>query len=398
MSATRALLALLLALQLAACGALGGGKDTGEPPAELTDFEPSLDVRRLWSTRVGKGTERLRLALRPATDGLRVYAGSHSGEVAALEAATGRRVWRVNTRAALSAGPAYAEGVLAFGTTDGELLLLDAETGEERWRQSVGSEVLAPPAIGPGVVVLRTVDGRLRGFSLDNGQTLWTVVQSPPALTLRGNTAPRVAGSVVVAGFENGRVGAYDLRTGDPLWEHTLAAPSGRSELERLVDIGAGIQIAGNDVFVAGYQGRAVGIDLMTGGVLWQQQMSSYAGLGVDVTNVYVTDDVGAVVALDRRNGSQLWRQEVLRLRDVTAPARFANAVVVGDFEGYLHWLDRDTGELVARAKAASDRITSAPLVLGESLFVQGDDGTVAAFALEEEEEEEEREDPEREA
>ncbi|HEX6997750.1 MAG TPA: outer membrane protein assembly factor BamB [Gammaproteobacteria bacterium] len=395
MSAPRVLLALLLALQVAACGVFGGGKDSGEPPAELTDFEPSLDVQRLWSTKVGRGTERLRLALRPATDGVRVYAGSHDGEVAALDAATGRRIWRVKTEAALSAGPAYAEGVLAFGTTDGELLLLDAETGTERWRQSVGSEVLAPPAIGPGVVVLRTVDGRLRGFSLDNGQTLWTIAQAPPPLTLRGNTAPRVAGTIVVAGFDNGRVGAYDIQTGEVLWEHTLAAPSGRSELDRLVDISGGIQIAGNDVFVAGYHGRAVGVDLMTGAVLWQQEMSSYAGVGVDVSYVYVTDDVGAVVALDRRNGSQLWRQEVLRLRDVTAAARFADAVVVGDFEGYLHWLDRDTGELVARERAASDRITSAPLVLGESLFVQGDDGTVAAFALEEPEE---ADDPEREA
>lgn len=382
MRASRLLLAALAVAALSGCGVMGRNKDTSEPPAELISFQRSLDVRRVWSGKVGRGTERLRLALRPASDGARIYAGSHDGEVVALDAATGRRVWAVRTRLALSAGPAFGEGVLAFGTTAGELLLLDAQTGEQRWVVPVGSEVLAPPVIARGVVVLRTIDGRLRGFSVASGSNLWSVEQSRPALTLRGNTAPRVAGTVVVAGFDNGRVGAYDIATGDPLWEVAIATPSGVSELERLVDVGAGLQVVGNDVYVAGYQGRAVGIDLSSGGVVWQQELSSYAGLGVDLNYVYVSDDVSAVVALDRRGGAQVWRQEALRLRDVTAPTRFAGALVVGDFQGYLHWLDPATGEFLARERAGSSRITGAPLVVGNLLYVQGDDGTVAAFGL----------------
>src|SRR5690606_18879704 len=208
------------------------------------------------------------------------YAGSHDGDVAALDAATGRRIWSVRTRLALSAGPAFGERVLAFGTTDGELVAFDAETGEQRWIVPVGSEVLAPPVIARGVIALRTVDGRLRGFSISDGRTLWTIEQSRPSLTLRGNTWPRSAGTTVVAGFDNGRVGAYDIVTGDPLWEVAVATPTGVSDLERLVDISAaGLQVVGNDVYVVGYQGRAVGIDLRTGGVFWQQEVSSYAGL-----------------------------------------------------------------------------------------------------------------------
>lgn len=373
---------LLAVLALTVLGACAGRRDTSEPPAELVAFDETLDVRRLWSSKVGRGTERLRLALRPASDGARIYAGSHNGEVVALDAATGRRVWSVRTRLQLSAGPAYGEGVIAFGTTDGELILLDAQTGEQRWVQPVGSEVLAPPVIARGIVVLRTIDGRLRGFSVTDGRNVWSVEQSRPALTLRGNTAPRVAGTAVVAGFDNGRVGAYDIVSGDVLWEVPIATPSGVSELERLVDISAGLQVVGNDVYVAGYQGRAVGMDLMSGAVVWQQELSSYAGLGVDVNYVYVTDEFGAIVALDRRGGAQVWRQEALRLRDVTAPTRFASALVVGDYDGYLHWLDPVTGEFVARERAAGGRITGAPLVVGEAVFVQGDDGTVAAYAL----------------
>jgi len=369
----------LLAVTLAACA---GRKDTSEPPAELTEFEATLDIDRVWSGKVGGESERLRLGLRPATDGARIFAGAYDGQVASFDAESGDKVWKIKTGLALTAGPGFGDGTLVFGTADGELLALDAATGEERWRQAIGSEVLAAPAVGTGVVAVRTVDGRLRGFSLANGSTLWTVEQNLPSITLRGNTAPRVAGTLVVSGFNNGRVGAYEIADGDPAWEVAIANPTGRSELERLVDVGAGLSIVGNDVYVVGYHGRAVGIDLETGVVLWQQDLSSYAGLGADINNVYVTSDFDAVIALERDSGTQLWRQEALRLRDLTAPTRYANTLVVGDFEGYLHWLSPDNGEFLARERAAGQRITGPPLVVGQNVYVQGEDGTVAAYTL----------------
>ena len=127
--------------------------------------------------------------------------------------------WSSQTNLPLSAGPAYGDGILALGTTDGDLIALEAETGSELWRRAVGAEVLAPPVIADEVVALRTVDGRLRGYSSLDGREIWAVVQSVPALTMRGNTAPYAAGTSVVAGFDNGRLGAYELATGDVLWE-----------------------------------------------------------------------------------------------------------------------------------------------------------------------------------
>jgi outer membrane protein assembly factor BamB len=375
---------LLLAAALVGCG---GGKDKSEPPAELTEFQPSIVIDKVWSSKVGGKSERLRLGLRPATDGARIFAGAYDGQVASFDAETGDKVWSIKTGLPLTAGPGFGEGLLTFGTANGDLLALDAATGEERWRQPIGSEVLAAPAIGSGIVVVRTVDGRLRGFSAANGSTVWTAEQTKPTLTLRGNTAPRVSGPLVVSGFNNGRVAAYEVANGDAAWEVAIANPTGRSELERLVDVSAGLQIVGNDVYVVGYHGRAAGIDLETGVVLWSQDMSSYAGLGADINNVYVTSDFDAVVAFERQSGTQLWRQEALRLRDVTAPTRFANTIVVGDYEGYVHWLSPDNGDFLARERAAGQRISGAPLVVGQNVYVQGDDGTVAAFTVHRDEE-----------
>jgi len=383
---TRVRIAVVLALAVALVGC-GGKKDKSEPPAELTDFQPSIVIDKVWSSKVGGKSERLRLGLRPATDGARIFAGAYDGQVASFDAETGDKVWAIKTGLPLTAGPGFGDGLLTFGTANGDLLALDAATGQERWRQPIGSEVLATPAIGSGVIVVRTVDGRLRGFSAANGSTVWTAEQTKPTLTLRGNTAPRVSGPLVVSGFNNGRVAAYEVASGDAAWEVAIANPTGRSELERLVDVSAGLQIVGNDVYVVGYHGRAVGIDLETGVVLWQQDMSSYAGLGADINNVYVTSDFDAVVALERQSGTQLWRQEALRLRDVTAPTRFANTLVVGDYQGYVHWLSPDNGDFLARERAAGQRISGAPLVVGQNVYVQGDDGTVAAFTVHRDEE-----------
>lgn len=373
---------LLAAVALGACA----GRDTSEQPAELVSIEPAIEVERVWRASIGGDSERLRLGLRPATDGQRVYAGSFDGRVVALDVETGRPAWSIRTRLPLSAGPGLGAGTLAFGTNDGQLVVFDAETGEEHWRAPVGAEVLAAPAVGTDTIAVRTTDGRLRAFALSSGAELWSVTQSRPALVMRGYPEPKISGRVVVAGFDNGRIGGYNLDTGEARWERAIAVPAGRTELERLVDVGGEIQIVGNDVFAVGYQGRAVALDLPTGEPLWaegaQPRISSYAGLDVDARRVYVTDDVGYVVAFDRSSAQQRWTQEALRLRDVTAPTRFGEAVVVGDYEGYLHWLDIGDGTLIARARASSARVMSSPLIAGPYLVVQTEDGRISAFRV----------------
>jgi outer membrane protein assembly factor BamB len=382
---------LLLALAVVAVGACGG-KDTVEPPAELVAFDPVLDVREAWSRKVGDGSERLRLGLNPASDGTRVFAGALDGTASAIGLDDGELLWTTETGVALTGGPAVGNGLVVFGSRDGLLIALSADGGTVRWQRPVGSELLAAPVIGGDLVVFRTVDGRLTAVSAETGEDVWAIVQIQAPLTLRGSTAPIIVGNMVIAGFDNGRVGAYTLADGVGRWEEQLSNPAGRSEIDRLVDVGVDIEVFGNDVYAANFQGRAAALILSTGDRIWEQELSSFTGLGVDTNFVYVTDDASAIVALSRTNGQEVWRQDDLRLRDVTAASRFRETVVVADFEGYLHWLRVADGSFMARIRAASAHISAQPLVVGPMVVIQSEDGTVAAFEVVEVEAEEEAE------
>jgi outer membrane protein assembly factor BamB len=378
----RALPLLLLSLTVAGCALFGDDDEPVEPPAELTEFEPRIKVKRVWDIDFGSGSEELLLGLSPATDGARVYAGGHRGRVIAVDAPSGDAVWAVKTGLPLSAGPGVGLGLLVFGTSDGEIIALSVDDGDMLWRAPLSGEVLAKPAIAEGRVVVRTVDGRLHALDPGDGRRLWNVEQQVPRLTLRGNSPPRIRDEIVVAGFDNGRIAAYELDDGDVRWENVISPASGRTEIERLADIDASIQIIDQDIYATSYHGRTASLALESGRILWSQEVASYEDLSADWTNIFVTTDFSHVVSMSRASGAIVWEQDVLHMRALTGPMPYSDTVVVGDFEGYVHWLDVNSGELVARERADSSAIVGQPLVVGDIVVVQSDKGRLVAYRI----------------
>jgi outer membrane protein assembly factor BamB len=372
---------LVTAMSIAGCG-LFGDEDEELQPTELLDFEQTLEVRRLWSTKVGDGTEFLRIALSPAGDGNRVYAASYDGKVSAYDPEDGDRIWRTEVDAVLSAGPGVGEGLVVVAGYDGDLIALDADDGSELWRIDIAGESLARPLIKDDAVVAYTIDGRLRVFSRFDGSERWALEQSLPALTLRGSASPILVGTSVVAGFDNGRLVAISLSDGTEQWESIISPPSGRSDLDRLADIDGSLAAVGQDIYASGYQGRVASLAIESGQVLWAREISGLSGLAADWNNIYVVGDEGEVLALLRRNGDDVWRQEALIRREPTAPVAFGTAVVVGDFEGYVHFFNNFDGRPVARVRVGKGMISHTPVVIGGRLYVQSESGTLSAFTV----------------
>ena len=376
----RLLFPLALATLLIAAGC-SKDKDV-EPPAALVKFPAKLPVKELWGDKVGGGKKqvKLRLGLGPAVDNGVVFAASDKGELLAVNLNTGRQVWLKKLKLPLSAGPAAGLGMVVVGSSKGTVVALDGATGHVRWHTHVNSELLSAPAISEKVVVMRSVDGRLHGFDSGNGKELWSVEQQVPRLSLRGTAIPVISKDVAVSGFDNGKVMAVSLSTGDTVWDTALASPHGRTELDRLVDIDSAVCVLGDNVFAVGFQGRTAMLALDSGQIWWAHDMSSYRGLAVDEENLFVTQSDGIVVALRQRDGSELWRNNKLKLRGLSTPAVTTTAIAVADYQGYLHWLDKATGELVARERVAKFRVSNPPVAVQDTVVVLTDDGRLAAF------------------
>jgi len=248
-----------LGLGVLAFGVLAGcskkDKDV-DPPAELVKFAATVDVQKAWSVGTGGAEPVLRLALSPAVSGETVYAAGHGGDVLAIAAATGKTLWRTDTRLELSAGPGVGAGLAVVGTADGDVVALETTTGKQRWKVRLPGEVLAAPAVAESGVHLRAVDGRIYTLALADGKRVWNDEQGVPRLSLRGSAPPTLTPEALLVPYDNGKLLAYAPVQGDILWEASANPPSGKTELARLNDIDGPVVVDGKDLFVAGFQGR----------------------------------------------------------------------------------------------------------------------------------------------
>ena len=378
----RIVVAVTVALLLASGCSKTSKKDNVEPPTELTDFASTVNVSRAWSRGIGDGEQRLGLRQHPGLLDGRLYASDLDGNVYALDAQNGDAIWEVETGLRLSGGPGIGEGTVVVGSLDGEVIALNPDDGSERWRVKLSSEVVATPAIGSGLVVARANDGRVFGYNLTDGERRWVYDRGLPSLTLRGNSQPLIAEGVVFLGYDNGTVVALRIADGVQHWEQTIAIGEGRTEIDRMVDIDGEIVVDSAEVFAAAYNGQLLAVALQGGRQLWNREMSAYSGLALAPGKILVSDSDGTVWALDRSTGAAVWKQDALAHRWLTTPAIQGNYAVVGDLEGYLHWINLDDGALAARDRLTRDPIRATPQVSQDMLYAIGIDGELAAYRL----------------
>jgi outer membrane protein assembly factor BamB len=378
----RAIPFLLLFLS-AGCSWLGGwfASDNTIPPSELKTITQPVGIQQLWETRVGAGAKDQFIRLVPALADGRIYAASVDGTVMALDALGGQRLWETATQLPITGGVGLSDdGLVLVGTGKGQVVALRRENGQEAWRAQVSSEVLAPPRAAGGVVVIRTADGKFTGLDARSGERRWVHAHAMPALSLRGSAPPLVTRELVIAGLDTGKLLVLTADRGLPLTEKTIAAPRGRTEIERLIDIDSEPRVFGDTLYLAAYRGSVAAVDMRGGNLVWNRDLSSHAGLDVDARHVYVSDDTDAVLALDRGSGETVWKQPELTGRRLSAPAAAEDYVVVGDFEGYLHWLSKDSGRIAGRIRAGNKGIIAPPVAAGNTVFVYDQNGTLGAF------------------
>lgn len=379
---------LILFSVCAGCGAkkfmqdmFASDDDNSEPPSPLVEIVTTADVNKIWSADIGKGTDELFIKLTPVVLDERVFIADTEGDISSLYADSGKKIWDNDSELPITGGPGADEYLVMVGTSEGDVVSFETETGKELWRATISSEILSPPRESDGVVIARTIDGKLFALDSTSGTRLWTYDRTVPNLTLRGTSTPVISNGLVIAGFDGGRLAALRLKTGKLIWETKVAISRGRSALERMVDIDSQPLIVGDTIYVTTFQANVSALSLESGQLLWQRDISSYSELSADDEYLYVTDDIGNIWALDRFSGSSIWKQDKLAHRKITGPAILGEQLIVGDFEGYLHWLDKENGDLAARVLVEKETpIITKPIVSNEILYAYSSGGELAAF------------------
>lgn len=349
-------------------------RDKRYDPVPLVNFTPEISAGVSWSVGVGRGAG---IGFAPTVVGNAVYAASADGNIVKIDLTSGGVVWSTRVDGRLIAGPGSDGVTTAVVTPTGEVIAYN-DDGTERWRAKATSEALVPPAVGDGLVVVRSGDYRIQAFDAATGERRWSVQRPGPALSLRAANQMLIGGGYVFSGLPGGKLVAIDARSGLIQWEGTVAIPRGASELERVADVVGAPAIVGDYLCAVAYQGRISCFDIGGNGELaWARDFSAAAGLSADVSTIFASSDRGVVNAFLIAGGANIWRNDQLMYRGLSAPATNNRVVAVGDYQGYVHFLAREDGRLLARVRAGSDAIVAPPVATPYGIVVQNSNGSV---------------------
>lgn len=350
------------------------------PPAPLASFSSEVSLLRIWSSTVGDSGRGL---FEPLLVDEQMIVANKNGLLTALDLSSGIRKWRKDLDVTLTSGVGGAADLLFVSDVNANVHAIDLASGAEKWKVQASSEVLMPVVSNFGVAVLRSADGRVSALEPETGDERWSVSNTPPALTLNGYSRPLLLDGGVLIGLDDGRLLALELASGKEIWETVLSVPSGRTEVERMVDIDADIVIDNEGIYVANYQGRAARLEPGRGQIIWSSKLSVGSGIVLDDDGLIVIDEDDKVIKLDKATGSQLWVNDSMPGRRLSPPALTPDGdIVVGDVEGFLHVLDAQNGDVLGRARPSKDAIVARPQVVDGTLYVQATNGVVAAYRL----------------
>ena len=400
----RTSLIALAGLSLSACS-LFGDDDEEIKVAPLQPVSQQVDRRIKWERSVGDGIGDYFSRLNPTVAYGKVFAADRQGLVKAFDKETGETLWQVDLHSLIeinegsddswfgglfaSPFPARIAGGLVaqynklfLGTENGDVVALDTETGKLVWHAEVGNEVTSDPAVGDGMVVVHTTGGKVISLSADTGEQNWTFEYQTPTLTLRGASAPTIVSGGVILGDASGKASVLIGTSGQQAWTQTVGEPTGATELESLADIDANPVVVGGVIYMIAYNGELVALELRSGEVRWKRDYSSYENLLVDTGSIYLTDADSHVFGLDIQGGIEQWSNNELFGRALTGPKKVGNYLALGDFEGYLHILSANSGEIVGRMELGGDGIYAQPVSDGNTLYVQTRDGDLYAIEV----------------
>ena len=370
----RAQAALILIASLAGCAFFEGSSKP--KPAQLQPVNGFVSAKQAWVSRIGPVT----FALDVVNVGGVLHMAGSDGTVAAIDSRTGADVWRTNVGSGLSAGVGSDGKVSAVVTQGNEVVAIVA--GREIWRQKLNAEVYTAPLVAGGRVFVLAADRSSQAFDGQTGRKLWTQQRPTEPLVLRQAGVLMAVNDTLVAGLA-GRLVGLNPGNGSIRWEVAIASPRGINDVERLVDLVAGVSRDGDVVCARAFQANVGCVNTARGSLIWTAPANGSQGVRGDERLLFGTEADGTVQAWLRADGTRAWKSEALRYRGLSAPVVIGRSIAVGDFSGIVHLLSRTDGTLLNRVSTDGSAIAAAPLLAGNTLIAVTRNGGVYGFVPE---------------
>jgi outer membrane protein assembly factor BamB len=339
-------------------------------PAGLVKNPELLAVRTAWSAAIGK----VDFPLAVATVGNTAYLASSSGTVVALDARTGGDVWRVELGSPLTAGVGSDGRHTAVVNKENELVVL--ENGKESWRQKLGALTLTAPLVAGGRVFVLSADRTTAAFDALSGRRLWLQTRSNDSLVLAYAGVLTAVGDTLVSS-QGGRLIGVNPQNGSIRWSVSIANSRGTNEVERLVDLVAGVSREGDELCARAFQSAVGCVDAARGRLVWTKPNVGATGIHGDKNTVFGVESNGRVTAWKRTDGERLWSFDGLLQRELGTPLLVGRALVVGEDDGTVHFLSAVDGSTVNRVPTDGSALAGAPLLQGATVILVTQRGRV---------------------
>lgn len=352
---------------------------------------------RLWQQDIGDGADSdRRLFTQPViADGV-VYAIDTEALVTAWNADTGAPVWRHKLESrnenddegSLGGGLAVVGGRVFVTTGFATLFALDAKTGKEIWRRHLSGPMRAGPTVAGGRVFAVTIANELHALDADTGEELWSHAGITESAGLLGGASPAVEGGVVVVPYSSGELFALRVENGRVAWSESLTPLRRTNPVASLAHIRGLPVIDRGLVFAISHSGRMLAIDLRSGNRIWERAIAGTQAPWVAGDFVYVLSVDAELVCLSRRDGRIKWVRQLQRYEDEEDkedPIVWAGPVLVGDrlivagTNDEVWSISPYTGKFLGRIEF-DDPVRIAPSVAKGTLYFLTDDAELIAL------------------
>jgi outer membrane assembly lipoprotein YfgL len=369
-----------LSLLASVCVALvlGACSSTAEKPAPtaLTEFTPKLTVSKVWSVQLSPISAPLTFQV----IGSQMALVTNDGSISVIDTLKGTESWRLALNTKIAAGIGSDGERFAVISHANELITV--VQGKEIWRTKLPALSFTAPLVAGGRVFVLTADRTVIAFDGASGQKLWSQQRSGDPLVLKQAGILTTFQDNLLVGL-SGRLVAMNPNNGVSKWEVTMGSSRGTNEVERLVDLVAGVSRVNQVVCARSFQTAVTCVDAVKGASLWTRAAQGHSGVTGNENLVFGSDADGKLLAWQRQSGQVAWQSDAYRFRGLTAPAFAAGQLLVGDEQGWMHWLDTANGQALGRLQLDASGFAMPPVRVGNTWVAVAKTGLIQAVRAE---------------